>query len=80
MPARSEVLGNGTIRGEKPLRMPRGLKPLHPPLPLAGGLVGMLRTVMQVAMLTMFHIWQYLALGRTVAFPLVRNDDAGHAH
>ena len=36
---RSEVLGDGTIRGEEPLRMTRRLEPLHAPLPLAGRLM-----------------------------------------
>jgi hypothetical protein len=39
MPARSKVLGNGSIRGEEALCMARRFKPLHPPLPLAGRLV-----------------------------------------
>jgi hypothetical protein len=37
--SRSEVLGDGTIRGEEPLRMTRRLEPLHVPLPLAGRLM-----------------------------------------
>jgi hypothetical protein len=38
MAARSEVLGDGTIRGQETLGLSRGLKPLHAPFPLAGGL------------------------------------------
>ena len=37
--SRSEVLGDGTRRGEEPLRMTRRLAPLHAPLPLAGRLM-----------------------------------------
>jgi hypothetical protein len=51
MPARAEVLGNRTIRGEKPLCLSWGLEPLHAPLPLAGGLVGVLRAVIEIAVL-----------------------------
>jgi hypothetical protein len=35
----SEVLGDGTIRGEEPLGVPRGFEALHAPLPLARGLM-----------------------------------------
>jgi hypothetical protein len=52
---RSEVLGNGTIRREKPLGVPWGLEPLHAPLPLARGLVGVFRAVVQVPVLAVLH-------------------------
>jgi hypothetical protein len=52
---RSKVLGDGTIRGEEALGLSGGLKPLHPPLPLARGLMRILGTVVQIAMLPMFH-------------------------
>ncbi len=55
MPTRAEVLGNRTIRGEEALRMPGGLKPLHPPLPLTGGLVRIFCAVVEIAVLAMFH-------------------------
>jgi hypothetical protein len=42
--ARAEVLGNGTRRGQEPLRMTRRFEPLHAPLPLPSGLVRVLRT------------------------------------
>ena len=51
MLARSKVLGNRTVCGEKSLRVPCGLEPLHAPLPLAGGLVRVLGTVVEVPML-----------------------------
>jgi hypothetical protein len=47
MPARSEVLGNRTIRGEKPLSVRRRLGPLHTLFPLTCGLVGVLRTIIE---------------------------------
>ena len=55
MPSRAEVFGNETIRGEELLRMPRGFKPLHPPLSLARGLVAILRAVVQVPVLAV--VW-----------------------
>jgi len=51
MPAWSKVLGDRPIRGEKALRMLRRLKALHAPLTLAGGLVGVFGTVVQIAVL-----------------------------
>jgi hypothetical protein len=72
--SRSEMLGDGTIRGEEPLRLPGRLGPLHPPLPLAGGLMGVLRAVIEIPVLAVLHARQYLPLGRTIAFELVRDD------
>ena len=60
-------MGNRTVRGEKALRVPGGLEPLHTPLPLAGGLVGVLGPVVEVPVLPMLHARQDLALGRAVA-------------
>jgi hypothetical protein len=76
--SRSEMLGEGTIRGEKPLDMSWRLEPLHAPLPLPGGLVWILRAVVEIAMLAMFHIRQDLALCRAVALQLVRDDHPWH--
>ncbi len=55
VPSRSEVLGDETIGGEEPLRMSWGLEALHAPLALAGGLMGVLRAVIEIAVLAMFH-------------------------
>jgi hypothetical protein len=52
----SEVLGNRTVRGEKPLGVPWGLKPLHASLPLARRLMGIFRAIVQIAVLAMFHL------------------------
>jgi hypothetical protein len=54
MPSRSEVLGYRTIGGEEALRVPR-VKPLHASLSLTGGLVRVLRAVVEIAVLAMFH-------------------------
>jgi hypothetical protein len=51
MPTRTEMLGDGTTGGEEPLGVPKGLEPLHMPLPLAGGLVRVLRPVIEIAVL-----------------------------
>ena len=53
MPAEPEVLGDETRSGQEPLGVPRGLEPLQAPLPLAGGLMGVLGTVVEIPMLPM---------------------------
>ena len=75
MPSWSEVLGNRTIRGQKALGMPRRLEPLHAILALACGAMGVLAAIIEVAALPMFYAGQDLALGRTVALQLIRDDD-----
>ena len=51
MPARTEMLGDGTIGCEETLGVTWGLKPLHVALPLAGGLVRVLRTIVEIPVL-----------------------------
>ena len=68
MPSRAEVLGNRTIGGEESLGMPWRLEPLHPPLALACGLVGIFCTVVEVAVLPVFYARQAFALSSVVAF------------
>ena len=75
MPAWTEVLGDGTIHGEKSLCMPRRFEALHAALPLAGGLVRVLGAVVEIAVLAMFHPRQYLTLRGAIAFQLVGDDD-----
>jgi hypothetical protein len=61
--SRSEVLGNGPIGGEEALGVTGGFKPLHAALPLARGLMGILRAVVQIAMLTVLHPRPNLLVG-----------------
>jgi hypothetical protein len=74
MASRSEMLGDGTIGGEEPLRLPGRLEPLHTPLPLAGGLMGVLRAVIEIPVLAVLHAGQYFSLGSTITFELVRDE------
>jgi hypothetical protein len=76
MPARAEVLGDRAVGREEPLGVARGLKPLHVSLSPTGRLMRILRTVVQIPMLAMFHPWEQLALGSTIALQLVGNDHA----
>jgi hypothetical protein len=57
--SRSAVLGDGTIRGEKPLGVPWRFAPLHPPLPLARRLVGVFGAVVEK------RCWRCSTLGNT---------------
>ena len=75
MPSGSEVLGNGSIRGQKALGMPRRLKPLHAPFPLACGPMRVLTPVVQITTLAMLYLGQDLPLGRAVALQLIGDDD-----
>ena len=67
MLARTEVLGNRAISGEELLSVAWGFKSLHPPFPLAGGLMRVLRPIIQISMLPMFHTREELALGSSIA-------------
>jgi hypothetical protein len=64
MPAWTEVLGDGTIGGKELLCLTRRLKPLHTPLALRGRLVGVLCTIIEVAMLASHTIVVRAALPR----------------
>jgi hypothetical protein len=71
MPARAEVLRNGTIGREEPLRLAWGFEPLYALLPLAGGLVGVLRPIIQIPVLAMFDSRKNLTLSGSIAFQLI---------
>ena len=59
--------------------MVQGFKPLHPLLSLAGGLVGMLRTIIQIPLLPMFHTREEFSLGGSLALEFVGHDNAWDA-
>jgi hypothetical protein len=67
MPSRAEVLGNETIGGQKALGVPGGLEPLHPPFPLARGIV-------EIAVLAVFDTGEHLPHCGAVALELVCDD------
>jgi hypothetical protein len=77
MPTRTEVLRDGTIGGKKPLGLAWGLETLQASLPLPGRLVRILRPIIEIPRLAMFHPWQDLALGGSVAFEFIGDDDPG---
>jgi hypothetical protein len=75
MSMEAKVLGDWTIGGEKLLSVAGGLKPLHAPLPLTSGLMGVFCTVLEIPMLAMFHTREELALGSPVALEFICDDD-----
>jgi hypothetical protein len=77
MPSRAEVRRNGPIGGKKALGVSWRLESLHAALPRSRGLVGVFRTIVEVAVLPVFHTGKYLALRRTVAFQLVGDAYSG---
>jgi hypothetical protein len=77
MPTWAEVLRDGTRGGEETLGLDWGLKPLHALLALTGGLVRVLCTITEIPVLSMFHSWENLSLGGSVALPFVSDDHAG---
>src|SRR6516165_4919466 len=78
MPSGAKVVGNGSIRRQKALGMPRRLQPLHTILTLTRGPMRVLAPVVERATLAMLDPGEALALGRAVALQLVGNEDAGH--
>ena len=74
MPAELEVLGDGTRCGKKSLGLTRRLKPLHTPLALPSRLMRVFCTVIEIAMLAMFHPWQDLALSGSLALQCNRGE------
>ena len=74
MPSRVEVLGDGSIRRQKTLRMPGRFEPLHVVLVLARRSIRMLAAVVERATLPVCHAGQYLTLRRAVAFEFVCDD------
>lgn len=87
MPSRAEVLRDRTIGGEGLLRVPWGLESLHAPLPLAGRLMGILRTVVQIAVLlippALYQDVEHIPLliygpPEVIAFPVDRQEHFIH--
>jgi hypothetical protein len=68
------VRRNRAIGREQPWGMARGLEPTHTPLSRASRLMSILSAVVQRPVLSMFHMRQHLAQGRTVAFQRVHGD------
>jgi hypothetical protein len=75
MTTRTEVLSNGAIGCEEPLCLTRRFKPLHSSLPLPGGLMRVLRTIIEIPMLAMFDPQKDFSLSGPVALQFVGDDD-----
>jgi hypothetical protein len=75
MPTRTKVLRDGPIGGEEALDLAREFEPLHVSLALAGRLVRVFCTVVEIPVLAMFDSWKNLALGGSIALEFVGDDD-----
>jgi len=72
------MLRAGVRGGEEPRRVARGLQPLHVPLPLVGGLVGVLGTVIEIAVLAVCHSWEQFPFGGPVALQFSGDEHPRH--
>jgi len=63
----AEVLHDGTIGREESLGVAGGLKPLHASLSLAGGLVGVFCSIIEIPVLAMFYPGEDFSLGGSIA-------------
>ena len=70
----AEMLGNGAIRRQKPLRMSRRFKPLHAIFALPRRPMRVLTAVVEIATLAVYS-GEDLTLRRAVALQLIRDDD-----
>lgn len=70
------MLGNRAVGRKEPLGLTRRLKPWHTPLALPSKLMGVFCPVIELAVLTMVHPGEGLALSRSVALQLVGDEHA----
>ena len=78
MAARAEMLGNRAVGGEEPLGVARGFEPVQVSFSLTSWLMRILRAVVQIPVLAMFHSWENLAFGGSIALEFVGDDHARH--
>ncbi len=72
------MLGDRAIGREKALGVARGLKALHVSFALTGGLMRVLRAIIEIPMLAMLDSRENLSLGRSVAFQFVSDNHTRH--
>jgi hypothetical protein len=71
MTARTKSVERWDLGGKKPLGLAWGLETLHASLPLPGRLVRVLRAIIEIPMLVMFHPWEDLALSGSIGLQFV---------
>ena len=79
MPSGADVWSDGAVCRQEPLGGPCRRQSWPPPCPLAGRLVGVFRTVRQLAMRAVLHARPEVPLRRPIAFQRLREDDAWHS-
>jgi hypothetical protein len=78
MVARSEVLGDESIRRKKALGVPGGLEALNASFALMTRPMRVFIPVLERAMLAMFHYRHHLTFGGGVALQLIRDNHPGY--
>jgi len=78
MAAGTEVAGDGTVGGEEALGVAGRLEASHASFPLPGGLVGILRPVIESFVSAVLDTRQDFTLGRAIAGQLVGDHHARH--
>ncbi len=76
MTSRAEVRSDDPVHLDKSLRVPAGFEPPHSPLSLTRRLMGILRPVVQVTMLSMSDAGHHHPFRCAVAAELISNNDA----
>ena len=74
MPSRTEKRRDHSESREESLVVPGRLEATHPPFPFPGGLMGILRPIIQPALLLVLHRRHYFYLGRRIATEFVGDD------
>ena len=76
MTSGTEVRGDDPVHLDKALDMPSGLKPSHASLPFARRLMGVLRSVIEVPVLSMSNAGHHNPFCGRIAAQLIRHDHA----
>jgi hypothetical protein len=77
MPTRPEMLSDGTLDREKALGVAGRFEASQMSLSLAGGLMGVLRAIVEISMLTMYHSREELAFGSSRAREFIGDNYSG---
>ena len=77
MPSGTKERRDHSETREESLGVPGRLETTHPPFPFPGGLMGILRPIIQPALLLVLHRRHHFYLGRCVAAEFVGDDRSG---
>jgi hypothetical protein len=74
MPPRTKKRRDHSESREESLGVPGRLEATHPPFPFSGGLMGILRPIIQPALVLVLHRRHHFHLGRRIAAEFVGDD------